>query len=604
MKRIRATPDVAVDWTKCFGYSALVSEEIEHYSAIEVTEDLKEGGIAANRAWERWYRYLTAAWQTDFTAEIVAAARRFEAPRLLSLGCGYGGMEIACARQLGGAYEILAVDLNENLFRQAREEVARDGLNVEFQALDLNFAEIEESSFDVVFAHASLHHLLNFEHLFAQVYRGLSNGGRFIVLDIIGKTQVLFWPENIRFATDLVTHMPELYRRGLAADAKVLFSSYLDGAEQQGMEGIRQEELEEQIGRYFRPLKTFKYNSFVRLICTHPTIALAFDPERTEDQAYLDSLFRLDLDQISKGALRATEMFSVYEKRPRGELEEGAGPRNDARVSVCVACDGTAEELRTCVASLLAQTHRNVEVVLLAPTGGSEVAELARSLAVGDPRVRLAASASVRSVTEAATGEHIAFVSCRDSWYPVKLAEQLAFLEERPAAGCVYAQAIVVDDRGRRTSRAFGTEVVGEDISTQPLERLIEGAELPRSTVLFRRACWQQSELADSDPATDEDLCLRTAARWQIGFQERPMGMLRASMETAGEDRERRLGALERLRRDALRLGPRLAEPQIRAALDRRIVELGGSAEGKPPAPLPSRPRLLSRIARLLTRQG
>jgi len=599
MQRVRVTPAVAVDWTKCFGYGKLVAEEIEHYSGVEVTEDLKLGGIAANRAWERWYRFLTAAWRTDFVTEVVAAARRCEAPRLLSLGCGHGGMEIDCARRLVGPYEMLAVDLNEGLFQRAREETAREGLHVEFQALDLNFVELAESSFDIVFAHASLHHLLNFEHLFEQVHRALADGGRFVVLDIIGKTQVLFWPENVAFATDLVARMPERYRGGLAADPRALFAGYLDGAEQQGMEGIRQEELAGQIDRFFRPLEMFQYNSFVRLICTHPTIALNFDPDRAEDAEYLDSLFRLDLQQVAGGALRPTEMFAVYEKRPRCEeafldRESQAGPRGEPKVSACVVCDGTAEALRTCFASLLAQTYRNLEVVLALVSSGDAVATLARELAAGHHDVRLVPPASAegdgpadwRPMLAAATGEYVAYLSSRDAWYPVKLSAQVAFLEECPEVGLTFAQAIVVDDRGRRTSRAFGKDVVGEELSPGALERLIEGDPIPRSTALFRRACWQRSEPADGDAVSEEDVWLRLAARWQVGFQGRPLGMLRAPAEGAGEDggpqRRRQLAALERLRRDAVRLGPRLGEPRIRTALDRRIASLGGSAGEDP----------------------
>jgi hypothetical protein len=93
--KARLTPEVTIDWTKCFGYEVLIEEEIELYSALEVTEDLKEGGIAANRAWNHWYEYLAATWRTDFGSEIVEAASRAAEPRLLSLGCGYGGMEIA-----------------------------------------------------------------------------------------------------------------------------------------------------------------------------------------------------------------------------------------------------------------------------------------------------------------------------------------------------------------------------------------------------------------------------------------------------------------------------------------------------------------------------
>ncbi|HET7178019.1 MAG TPA: methyltransferase domain-containing protein [Solirubrobacterales bacterium] len=595
MSRAGVTAEVAVDWTKCFAYERLVTEEVGHYSTIEVTEDLKQGGIDANRAWERWYRFLTAAWRTDFVAEIVGAARRFAAPRLLSLGCGYGGMEIECARRLGGRYELLALDLNEDLFGRARDEAAREGLHVQLQALDLNFVELAESSFDVVFAHASLHHLLNFEHLFAQVHRALRPDGRFVVLDIIGKTQVLFWPENVRFAAELVAKMPERYRAGLATEPGALFPGYLEGAEQQGMEGIRQGELEEQIERFFRPLSAFKYNSFVRLICTHPTIAPRFDPDLAEDRDYLDSLFRLDLEQVRSEALRPTEMFAVYEKRTREELaSRGAGDavelRSEPLVSVCVAVDGPAGALRTCMASLLAQTHRRLEILLVLAADDGEAADVARELAGRHPKVRLLPPVSVVGDGRAdwaralpvAAGEYVACLSSRDAWYPVKLAEQVAFLEAQPAVGLAFAQAVVVDDRGRRTARAFGTDLVGEDISRHALERLIEGGEIPRSTAVFRRACWRQSAPADGAVVTEEEIWLRLAARWEVGFQDRPLGMLRAPAEAAREDdglrRERQLAALERLRRD---VGRRMSEPRIRAALDRRLAELGGSASAE-----------------------
>ncbi|HEV8581920.1 MAG TPA: methyltransferase domain-containing protein [Thermoanaerobaculia bacterium] len=602
MKHARTTPEVAVDWTKCFGYETLISEEIEHYSEIEVTEDLKEGGIAANRAWFRWYEFLAALWQTDFIAEIVETARRFEAPRLLSLGCGYAGMELACARQLSGPYEMLALDVNENLFRRAREEVARDGLHVELQAVDLNYVVFEESAFDVVFAHASLHHLLNFEHLFGQVHQALRNGGRLIVLDIIGKTQVLFWPENVRFATDLVAKMPERYRRGLEADARTLFPGYIDGAAQEGMEGIRQEELEEQIGRYFHPLKMHKYNSFVRLLCTHPTIALSFDLNRAEDQEYLDSLFRLDLEQIASGGLRATEMFAVYEKKPRdlvlsADLGGWTAPQDHSRVSVCLLVEESIESLRTCFASLLAQTHRNLEIfLLLSDESREDVAELTRQLATSHP-VRLIVSASSkemwRRALAEATGEYVACLSSQDAWYPIKLSEQLAFMEQRPALGFGYAQAIVVDDRGRRTARVFGKDVVGDDISGTALESLIDGYEIPRSTAIFRRSCWLEVAPQEADVTTEDDLWLRLAARFEVGFQDRPLGMLRAPIMVSPESyeprRQRHRETLARFREDAGLLDSQLGEPEIRR----------GCVADRNPEP-PAGPGLLRRMARLL----
>ena len=585
MDRARTASRVAIDWTKCFGYQALIEEEIEHYSAIEVTDDLKEGGIAANQAWNRWYEFLAATWQTDFGTEIVKAARRAEEPRLLSLGCGYGGMEIACARRLeGGPYEILALDVNENLFRSARAEVARLGLHLEFQAIDLNFVELEPSSYDVVFAHASLHHLLNFEYLFGQVHGALKDQGRLIVLDIIGQTQILFWPENVRFACEQVARMPERYRKGLPADAKTLFPGYIDGAAQEGMEGIRQEELEEQLGRYFQPLKRHKYNSFVRLLCTHPTIAPSFDLSRAEDREYLETLFRLDLEQIAKGSLRATELFAVYEKKPRHLVESAepggwARPQGNPLVSVGLAIEGSVDSLRICFASLLAQTHRNLEIfLLLSDAAGEDAAELARQLAFTCSSARLIAAASAeeawRRFLAEATGELMALLSSQDAWYPVKLSEQLAFLEQRPNLGLAYSQAIVVDERGRRTAQPFGIDVVGEDLSRKALERLLAGHEIPRSTAIFRRSCWQEIEPPASGVASEVDLWLRFAARFEIGFQDRPLGMLRAPAAFSENNEARRQQlreALTRFRGDTEQPGP-ITGPGLLRRMARRLL--------------------------------
>ena len=67
---------------------------------------------------------------------------------------------------------------------------------------------IEPASFDVVYAIASVHHLLNLEHFFSMIHRGLTADGRLILLDIIGKQQVLFWKENVEFAASVVKKMP------------------------------------------------------------------------------------------------------------------------------------------------------------------------------------------------------------------------------------------------------------------------------------------------------------------------------------------------------------------------------------------------------------
>lgn len=302
--------EVEVDWTKTYDYPRLREEEIEEYSSIEVTENLREGGIHAQKAWGYWFRYLSdRVMKTSLTSEILRFCESVSNPRILSLGCGYGGIELEIAQSLKSAYQITAVDINPGILSRARLEARQRKLNIRFQSLDLNFVEIPEKTFDLIFAHASLHHLLNLEHVFSQIHGGLKDHGRLIVQDVIGKTQVLFWKENVDFAIDLVRQMPREYGDGIH------LTPYSEPAIQIGMEGIRQEEIESVLSGYFTPIKKFKYGSFMRMICTHPDLGKRLDPDLEADRQYLHSLFELDVRLVEEGKLRPTEMLAVYEKR-------------------------------------------------------------------------------------------------------------------------------------------------------------------------------------------------------------------------------------------------------------------------------------------------
>jgi SAM-dependent methyltransferase len=302
--------EVEVDWTVTYDYPRLRDDEINEYSNIEVTENLREGGIHAQKAWGYWFRYLSdQVMKTSLTDEILRFCEGVSNPQILSLGCGYGGIELEIAQSLRSPYQITAVDINPGILARAGIEAREKKLNIQFQSLDLNFVEIPEKAFDLIFAHASLHHLVNLEHVFAQIYKGLRDHGRLIVQDVIGKTQVLFWKENVDFAIDLVQQMPREYSSGIH------LAPYSEPAIQRGMEGIRQEEIEPLLSAYFTPIKMFKYGSFMRMICTHPDLGKRLDPDIEADRLYLQRLFELDVCLVREGKLRPTEMLAVYEKK-------------------------------------------------------------------------------------------------------------------------------------------------------------------------------------------------------------------------------------------------------------------------------------------------
>lgn len=322
---ITMASEAAVDLTTDTDYRRLVTEEIDHYSGIEIKEDLTEGGVHGFKAWAYNYKYLGEKIHgTYFRNEVADRANRYENPRLLSLGCGYGGVDLQVARNLRRPHELIALDLNPTIYRQALSRAESEGLNIKFKCVDLNFVEIQPASFDVIYAFASLHHVLNLEHLFSAIHRGLKDGGWLVVLDIIGKTQVLHWRENVEFAAELLRKMPRRYRPGNAPawkswlqpfDPYSIIPRYTEPSDQIGMEGIRQEEIEGLLDHWFKAEKVFRYNAFMRLIGTNPHLGGRLDPSRKADRRFLDHLIALDHQQVQSGKLRPTELLGVYTKR-------------------------------------------------------------------------------------------------------------------------------------------------------------------------------------------------------------------------------------------------------------------------------------------------
>ena len=167
---IRTTQRVLLDQTNSEEYNRLVKEELEHYSEIAVTDGLTEGGIHAHKSWSYYFEYLYSKhFGISFYDSVWEALKGRKSARVLSLGCGYGGHDLEIARKAEGLRELIAVDLNPRIYDSASRRAAEEGLPIRFQSLDLNRVEIQPGYFDVIYAVASIHHILNLEHLLTQV---------------------------------------------------------------------------------------------------------------------------------------------------------------------------------------------------------------------------------------------------------------------------------------------------------------------------------------------------------------------------------------------------------------------------------------------------
>jgi SAM-dependent methyltransferase len=302
------------DLTKDYDYEQLIQEEKEHYSRIEVTEDLREGGLHDCDSWHYyWRRVGLAVHRPPFENLPSYLGRTFSdlgrPLRVLSLGSGYCGHEIALSEgllALGLEHRITCTDINEDIFQEAKRITAERGLSLDFAVEDLNFIRIEPRHYDLIFAHASLHHVINLEQLFEQMLGGLAEGGLFHFVEVVGKNRKLIWDENERLANLLLSAVPDEITQGVRLAVP---------EEADGMEGIRQEDLLALLREHFEPVVEHTHGAFMRFICTHHQLSQAFDPNDEERRRYLDFLIDADNSAVRRGILRPLEIWGVYKPR-------------------------------------------------------------------------------------------------------------------------------------------------------------------------------------------------------------------------------------------------------------------------------------------------
>ena len=105
--------------------------------------------------------------------------------RVLDIGTGSGRLAIELARARGGHFDIVALDISENMIRQARENARRCGVQNRITFLVATAANLPfaDNSFDLVISYASLHHWFDPLAVFNEVARVTGETGQAFIRD-------------------------------------------------------------------------------------------------------------------------------------------------------------------------------------------------------------------------------------------------------------------------------------------------------------------------------------------------------------------------------------------------------------------------------------
>lgn len=126
----------------------------------------------------------------------------------------------------------------------------------------------------------------------------------------------------------------------------------------------------------------------------------------------------------------------------------------DELVGVIVPTYNRAYCLPRAVNSALAQTHRNVEVLVIDDGSTDGTRDLLASLYGGEPRVRYlyqenqGVSAARNTGLAQVRGDYIALLDSDDYWYSWKLEVQLAALRRLPDVGMLWTDMEAIDPSG------------------------------------------------------------------------------------------------------------------------------------------------------------
>ena len=210
------------------------------------------------------------------------------------------------------------------------------------------------------------------------------------------------------------------------------------------------------------------------------------------------------------------------------------------RVSVVIPVYNREAYLGAAIESVLAQTYRDFELLVIDDGSADRSREVARRYR--DRRVRLLCHEHNQGLPrtrnagiDAARGTYVAFLDSDDVALPARLAKQVSFLDRHPNHAAVGAWVDWMDDSGRPLGRVKRRPVAACDVAALRLFRqgIENTASLARTAIL--RAYRHDERFAVSE---DFEIWARIAAEHGIANLPEVLVRRRAHPQQTSKDRD------------------------------------------------------------------
>jgi glycosyltransferase involved in cell wall biosynthesis len=223
---------------------------------------------------------------------------------------------------------------------------------------------------------------------------------------------------------------------------------------------------------------------------------------------------------------------------------------NSKLVCVCVPCYNSAPTLTETLESILAQTYRELRIIVVDNASTDATAAIARGFAARDPRVRVERfeenvgyADNWNRCLALAEGDYIALYHADDIYEPTMVEREIAALEANSAAGAVFTDALFIDQHGKTLGRS---KAPAEVVSSH--DRILTYAEILRTylkygelfmapSAMVRGPIYKEEIRAFTKScgyAGDLEAWLRIAERHPVAFLTEPLMRYRRSRQSGG----------------------------------------------------------------------
>ncbi|WP_167285103.1 class I SAM-dependent methyltransferase [Marilutibacter alkalisoli] len=234
---------------------------------------------------------------------------------IASFGSGAGALELdllARLKAVGVNANILCIDFNRHLKERAEKAATERGLNGNFRFLVADCNSVGASvvgRHQIIIVNQFFHHVENMEGFCSMLRQVLEPGGAALTCDVVGRNGHALWPsvsERVQAVWEKLSPDRQFDRYFSARKRRYIsvdHSAYSN-------EGIRAQDVVCELVKHFDFELFLTYGGAV-MPFVERRVGFNFDPENSDDRAFIDQVADADNAAIDSGVYPASNMIAV-----------------------------------------------------------------------------------------------------------------------------------------------------------------------------------------------------------------------------------------------------------------------------------------------------